>query len=76
MVSIFYLLSSLSEQLYQYVTTMVCVAVQGKPVIGVVHQPFEKTPTTSWAWVERGESSDLVVQKINVSWNYLLLGFW
>ena len=47
----------LSENLLDYVTTMVCVAVNGEPVIGVIHKPFEEV--TYWGWVHNGISEEL-----------------
>ncbi|XP_026231057.1 inositol monophosphatase 3 [Anabas testudineus] len=43
-----------TEKLVKYVTTMVCVAVDGKPVIGVIHLPF--TGFTAWAFVGQGSN--------------------
>ncbi|XP_069477177.1 Golgi-resident adenosine 3',5'-bisphosphate 3'-phosphatase [Ambystoma mexicanum] len=41
-----------TDNLLNYVTTMVCVAVYGEPVIGVVHKPF--SGYTAWAMVDGG----------------------
>lgn len=46
-----------TENLLHYVTTMVCVAVKGKPIIGVIHRPFLKQSV--WGWVGHGVSPNL-----------------
>ncbi|KAK4301449.1 hypothetical protein Pmani_026405 [Petrolisthes manimaculis] len=46
-----------TENLRQYVTTMVCVAVKGYATIGVIHKPFEHY--TAWGWAGKTTSPDL-----------------
>ncbi|OWA54815.1 putative inositol monophosphatase 3 [Hypsibius exemplaris] len=43
---------------YDYVTTMVGIAVKGKPVAGVIHLPFS-AGETYWAWNGHGISPSL-----------------
>lgn len=37
---------------------MVCIAVKGEPIVGVIHKPFEKK--TYWAWVGQGMAEELL----------------
>ncbi|CAG2108648.1 unnamed protein product [Medioppia subpectinata] len=46
-----------SEGLTQYVTTMVCIARNGEPIIGVIHKPFSSQ--TYWSWKGNGLSNNI-----------------
>lgn len=46
-----------TEKLFHYVSVMICVAIKGEPVIGVVHFPFSKQ--TYWGWTGGGVSDNL-----------------
>ena len=37
---------------------MICVAVKGVPIIGVIHKPFHPKQTY-WAWADHGVSANL-----------------
>lgn len=42
---------------------MVCVAVKGKPVIGVIYKPFETKQNSSlfWSWTNHAISKNLQI---------------
>ncbi|KAL0107664.1 hypothetical protein PUN28_014758 [Cardiocondyla obscurior] len=50
-----------TENLLQYVSTMVCIAIKGQPIIGVIYKPFETRQNYSlfWTWSNHGVSNSL-----------------
>lgn len=53
---------------------MICVAVKGDPVIGVVHFPFSKQ--TYWAWIDNVKSENLKgVKSVSIMNSMFLLIF-
>lgn len=50
-----------TENLVPFVTTMICIVVNGKPVVGIIHKPF--LHETYWAWVGHGSSDNMKVPK-------------
>ncbi|KAK9306846.1 hypothetical protein QLX08_002720 [Tetragonisca angustula] len=52
-----------TENLLQYITTMVCVAVKGKPIMGVIYKPFETKQNSSlfWSWTNHAISKNLQI---------------
>lgn len=50
-----------TENLLQYVSTMVCVAIDGIPLIGVIYKPFETKQDSNlfWALKNLGHSENL-----------------
>lgn len=54
-----------TENLFHFVSVMICVAVKGVPEIGVIHFPFNQK--TYWGWKGEGVSENLAGVK-KVSW--------
>ncbi|KAL9981476.1 hypothetical protein ACROYT_G010183 [Oculina patagonica] len=54
-----------TENLIEYVTTMICIAVNGRPVAGIIHKPF--LHQTYWAWVGHGSSDNIKVPQAKES---------
>lgn len=51
--------------LLKYITVMLCIAVDGKPIAGIIHEPYTtdaktgKVGVTKWGWVGHGVSRSL-----------------
>ena len=38
---------------------MVCIVMDGNPIMGIIHKPFSEEPKTSWTWLNKGKSPHL-----------------
>lgn len=47
-----------TEHLFHYVSVMICVALKGTPVLGIIHFPFEKQNYWAWSGVQKSENLD------------------
>ena len=50
--------------LLQYVTVMICIAIRGVPIAGIINQPFKGV--TKWGWVDHGVSSSLKASIVGI----------
>jgi inositol monophosphatase 3 len=53
-----------TEKLFHYVSVMICVAMNDKPIIGVIYFPFSKK--LYWSWKDYGRSENLAHVKANL----------
>lgn len=52
-----------NPELLNYVTVMLCIAINGEPIAGIIHQPFataQRKPKTYWGWVGHGLSKTVL----------------
>ncbi len=58
--------------LLKYITVMVCIAVKGRPIAGVIHQPYKSNDitrtdgVTKWGWVGHGVSESLMADTMHL----------